>query len=111
MSAPALLIAVKTSTIDNVEVSQGWLDHYHIRSFLYVQSYLTHGHFRVGVVHLVSSPISELGPGEGCLPKRSEKRGRVFRCICENPGILEPTIVKCFSNRGYLAVDHCGRSN
>src|SRR5713226_4720303 len=58
------------------------------------------------IIHLVCSPVSELGGGEGCFSEGSEEGRGVLRRIGENTHIFETIIVKCFPDRFHLPVDH-----
>src|SRR5712692_1024719 len=92
--------------VDNIQICKSRFDHNHISTLFDVQGNFAKSLFRVMIIHLVCSPVTELGRGESSFSEGSEEGRSVLRRIGENAHIFETIIVECFPDRFHLPVDH-----
>src|SRR5436190_22097795 len=90
----------------NVDVRQGRLHHDDVRSFIDIQSNLTQGFIRVGVIHLIRTTIAKLRHAFRGLAERTVKSRRKFGCVTHDPNLVEATGVECLADGADPAVHH-----
>ena len=98
-------------TSDQIEVRKCRFDHYDVRSFLDVESYLTHRFVAVPEIHLIRFSVAKLRRRLSRLAKRAIKRGRKLCRVSHDRSFGKSGIVQGFSDRRHAAIHHIARGD
>src|SRR2546425_5285067 len=79
--------------VNQVQVGKGRFHHDHVCTLCHIETDLSKGLLRVGIVHLIRSPVSELRGRKRRFSKWSEERGCVLGRICQNGHVVVPSVV------------------
>src|SRR6185437_8301765 len=96
------------NTLDYIQISQRGLYHDHVRALFQVELDFAHRLARVGRIHLVAAPVTELGRGIRRFAEWSVECRAVFRRVGKDRDILKFVFVEFAPDRGDAAVHHVG---
>src|SRR5215208_1295113 len=92
----------------DVKVRQRWLDHHDVSALLDVEVRLDQRLAGVGRVHLVATPVAELGGALGGVAERAVEGRGVLGRIRHSRGVLEAFVVELGPDRRDAPVHHVG---